>query len=199
MVTIFRTGLLTATLLGLLGMPVFAAEPNLSALVQAADAGDMVAQFDLGNRYLNGIDVARDEFEALRWFVLAAEQGNSNAQYNIAVMYLNGIGVNQDAEQAVRWFLAAAESGDVNSQFTLGIILFNGQLNVPQNTAEAYKWFTLAGAGGHQTAAANAVLVQELLPPQDVSAMQQAAIDWIEVFNARRQSAAGADTAGVAP
>lgn len=179
----------------LLSAPAFPAEPteDITALISAAEAGGATAQFELGNRHLNGTGVSQDNFEALRWFTLAAEQGNSNAQYNIAVMYLNGIGVIKDPEQAVQWFLKAADNGDVSSQFTLGIILFNGQLNVPQNTAEAYKWFTLAGAGGHQTAAANAVLVQELLPPAQIIAMQDAAKAWIEEFNARRVTIHSAD------
>jgi len=162
-----------------------AAEPGtaLSALMSQAEAGDSAAQFDLGNRYLNADGVEKDNFEALRWFKLAADQGNANAQYNIAVMYLNGIGVVKDEAQAVSWFVNAADHGDAQSQFTLGILLFNGQLGVPQNVPEAYKWFTLAGAAGHQSAAANAVLVQELLPAADVTAMQDAARDWIQAFN----------------
>lgn len=193
---ILTAGCLLSLIL-LASAPVMAAEPvdDLTGIVSSAESGSASAQFELGSRYLNGTGVPQDNFEALRWFTLAAEQENSNAQYNIAVMYLNGIGVIKDAEQAVQWFLKAADNGDVSSQFTLGIILFNGQLNVPQNTAEAYKWFTLAGAGGHQTAAANAVLVQELLPPEQVIAMQDAAKAWIENFNARRAAAKSAQSA----
>jgi TPR repeat protein len=166
------------------------APTELTQLMRAGENGDAAAQFDLGNRFLNGTGVEQDNFEALRWFTLAAEQENRNAQYNIAVMYLNGIGVIKDAEQAIAWFLRAAENGDPPSQFTLGIALFNGQLGVPQNTAEAYKWFTLAGAAGHQSAAANAVLVQELLPPEDVIAMQEAAKAWIVAYKAHQASQA---------
>lgn len=187
---LIAAGSLLSVLL-LISPSVMATEPDaeLAAIMESAQAGSAGAQFELGTRYLDGTGVQQDNFEALRWFTLAAEQNNSNAQYNIAVMYLNGIGVVKDAEQAVVWFLKAANNGDVSAQFTLGIILFNGQLNVPQNTAEAYKWFTLAGAGGHQSAAANAVLVQELLPPGQVVAMQDAAKAWIEDFNARRAAA----------
>jgi len=164
-----------------------AAEPaqEMTQLLSAGEGGDPAAQFELGNRYLNGSGVAQDNFEALRWFTLAAEQENPNAQYNIAVMYLNGIGVIKDPQQAINWFLRAADNGDPPSQFTLGVALFNGQLGVPQNTAEAYKWFTLAGAAGHQAAAANAVLVQEMLPAADIMAMQEAAKAWIEGYTAR--------------
>lgn len=186
----FLAGALLSLVLSLSAAAAWAqGSDELSDLLSAAEAGSAAAQFGLGTRYLNGDGVDQDNFEALRWFTLAAEQNNSNAQYNIAVMYLNGIGVIKDGPQAIEWFLRAANNGDVSSQFTLGIILFNGQLDVPQNTAEAYKWFTLAGAGGHQSAAANAVLVQELLPADQVVAMQTAARAWIEDFNARHSAA----------
>lgn len=168
--------------------PSIQVDELLSQLMDAGESGDPAAQFELGNRYLNGIGVAQDNFEALRWFTLAAEQENPNAQYNIAVMYLNGIGVIKDPQQAINWFLRAADNGDPPSQFTLGVALFNGQLGVPQNTAEAYKWFTLAGAAGHQAAAANAVLVQEMLPAVDIMAMQEAARLWIDDFTARQSA-----------
>jgi uncharacterized protein len=163
------------------------ASGNLTSLKADAVNGSGVAQFDLGNRYLNGEGVEQDNFEALRWFTLAAESGNANAQYNIAVMYLNGIGVVRDSEQAVAWFLRAAENGDPPAQFTLGILLFNGQLGVPENIPEAYKWFILAGTAGHQSAAANAVLVQELLSAADVLAKQDEARAWIEEFEQKRK------------
>lgn len=162
------------------------ASDDLTALKTQAEAGSVTAQFDLGNRYLEGDGVEQDNFEALRWFTLAAENGNGNAQYNIAVMYLNGIGVVRDPEQAVAWFVKAAENGDSPSQFTLGVLLFNGQLGLTENIPEAYKWFLLAGASGYQTGAANAVLVQELLPADVVQAKQDEARAWIEEFQQKR-------------
>jgi len=188
-----NTGLGCAIILGsllwLAAAPALAAdaqEPSLTALTSQADSGNANAQFTLGSRYLRGEGVEQDNFAALRWFTLAAESGNANAQYNIAVMYLNGIGVVKDPAQAVTWFVRAADNGDPPSQYTLAVLLFNGQLGVPQNVPQAYKWFTLAGAAGHQAAAANAVLVQELLPTNEVAAMQEEARQWIDLFNQRQ-------------
>ncbi len=158
---------------------------ELAALEARALAGESAAQFALGSRYLHGEGVVADNFEALRWFTLAADQDNANAQYNIAVMYLNGLGVIKDEAEAMEWFVKAADNGDRQSQFTLGVAMFNGQLGAPQNMPEAYKWFTLAGAGGHQSAAANAVLIQELLPPSEVARIQDEVRQWIEQFNQR--------------
>ncbi|MEX2335286.1 MAG: tetratricopeptide repeat protein [Pseudohongiella sp.] len=184
--------LMLGALLGVLTSLALADE-SLQSLVADAEAGNTEAQFTLGNRYLSGDGVSQDNFEALRWLTLAAESDNANAQYNIAVMYLNGLGVVKDQAQAVAWFVRAAENGDTPSQYTLAVLLFNGQLGVPRNVPQAYKWFTLAGAAGHQEAAANAVLVQELLPANEVEAMQAEARAWIESFNQRdTQSGTGA-------
>lgn len=169
--------------------PVAAEAPErhtLQNLLQRAENGDAGAQFQLAHRYLNGEGVTADNFVALQWFTRAAEQGNPNAQYNIAVMYLNGIGVIQDDTAAVDWFRKAADNGDAQAQFTLAIILFNGQYGVPRNVPHAYKWFTLAGSAGIREAAANAVLIQEMMPPAQVGQMQQAALDWIESYESRQ-------------
>lgn len=161
-------------------------QEDLTALIQAAEAGELAARFELGNRYLNGIGVLQDSVEALRWLTLAAEQGSRNAQYNVAVIYLNGVGVDADAAKAIEWFRKAADNGDPPSQFALGVLLFEGLPELPQDVAQSYKWFVLAGASGDQTAAANAVLVQEMLAPEVVQAMQAEAQQWIEDYNARR-------------
>jgi TPR repeat protein len=159
---------------------------TLQNLIQRAESGETNAQFQLAHRYLNGEGVATDNFMALQWFTRAAEQGNSNAQYNIAVMYLNGIGVIQDNTAAVDWFQKAANNGDAQAQFTLAIILFNGQYGMTKNVPQAYKWFTLAGSAGIREAAANAVLIQEMMPPGQVGQMQQEALDWIENYQSRQ-------------
>ena len=159
---------------------------TLQNLMHRAENGEPGAQFLLAHRYLNGEGVAADNFIALQWFTRAAEQGNPNAQYNIAVMYLNGIGVIQDDTAAVDWFRKAADNGDAQAQFTLAIILFNGQYGVTQNLPQAYKWFTLAGSAGIREAAANAVLIQEMMPPAQVGQMQQQALDWIESYESRQ-------------
>ncbi|OFE12164.1 hypothetical protein PHACT_02635 [Pseudohongiella acticola] len=194
-----RLSRVAVCLLWLLAIPAMAADATapspaaITSLTNLAESGDPDAQFSLANRYLEGNGVEQDNFAALRWFTRAAENGNANAQYNIAVMYLNGIGVVRDPEQAVTWFVRAAENGDPPSQYTLAVLLFNGQLGVPQNVPQAYKWFTLAGTAGVKEAAANAVLVQELLPANEVEAMQAEARQWIDTFNQRQNNETATD------
>lgn len=141
---------------------------TLEALAEKAESGDSAAQFDLGSRYLYGEGVEQSNFEALHWFRLAAEQDNHNAQYNLAVMYLNGIGVVANTEEALRWFEAAANNGDGMAQYNLGVFHANGVYGLDQDILRAWMWFTLAGSGGLQNAASNAVLLQEFLSAEQI-------------------------------
>jgi uncharacterized protein len=58
-----------------------------------------------------GLGVAQNYAEAVRWYRAAAEQGLGQAQVNLGVMYRQGLGVAQDNAEALRWYRAAAEQG----------------------------------------------------------------------------------------
>ena len=71
-------------------VPVQAQTPEIDALRVRAEAGDAVAQYDLGVMYANGLGVPEDDAEAMRWYRLAADQGHADAQVNLASMYFTG-------------------------------------------------------------------------------------------------------------
>ena len=59
---------------------------------QQSEAGrklpaDAETQFLLGVAYANGVGVAKDEAEAVKWYRKAAEQNHAQAQYNLGVCY----------------------------------------------------------------------------------------------------------------
>ena len=57
---------------------------------KAADQGDAVAEFLLGNQYAIGKGVPQDYSEAMIWFRKAAEQGHPRAMLDLGVMYAEG-------------------------------------------------------------------------------------------------------------
>lgn len=121
----------------------------------AAGHGDAYAQTMLGLLHDQGQGVPRDYGAALDWYRQAAEQGNTTAQTNIGVLYYEGNGVPQDSQQARDWLLRAADQSDRNAQLRLGILYQYGRGNVPQDLAEATRWFRLAAAQGSEQAAEN--------------------------------------------
>jgi hypothetical protein len=93
-------------------VPVQAQTPAADALRVRAEAGDAVAQYNLGVSYANGRGVPQDDAEAVRWYRLAADQaelgsgvqsGTPAAQHALAVMHRDGRGVPQDDVEAIRW------------------------------------------------------------------------------------------------
>ena len=128
--------------------------PDVHELRNLATEGDVAAQFDLGDKYLNGEGVPQDNGEAARWFRLAADQGNARAQASLGFMYSNGDGVPRDDGEAARWYRFAADQGYANAQFSLGVMYGNGR-GVSPDDGEAVRWFRLAADQGNARAQAN--------------------------------------------
>ena len=68
-----------------------------------AEAGDALAQYNIGVMYYEGKGVARDFKEAIGWTLKAANQGHKGAQNNLGVIYYEGQVVEQDFKEAVKW------------------------------------------------------------------------------------------------
>ena len=52
-----------------------------------AEQGDAEAQFNLGQMYREGLEVAQNYKEAVKWWRLSAGQRNEQAQINLALMH----------------------------------------------------------------------------------------------------------------
>jgi TPR repeat protein len=116
-------------------------------LLDAAEAGDTLAQFKIGLAYYHGYAVDAIPEEAARWFRRAAELECVAAQHMLGVQLRDGIGVHPDTAEAVRWLSAAANRGYPDAQYDYGLMLFDG-IGVEQDYAAAYGFFTDAAAQG---------------------------------------------------
>ena len=82
-------------------------------LLQAAEAGDALAQCNLGILYDNGLDdngyvVEGSRPQAVKWLLAAAEQGLPRAQVKLAEVYADGPDISGSRATACGWFLVAA-------------------------------------------------------------------------------------------
>jgi hypothetical protein len=77
-----------------------------------------------------------------------AERGDSAAQYELGRMYEGGRGVTQDYGKAVEWYRHSAEQGYAPAERSLGIMYRGGYGGLPQDDAEAKKWYGKAAAQG---------------------------------------------------
>ena len=123
---------------------------ELQQLHQAAERGDVDAQFRLGSRNV-GAGVTQNHAEAAKWFRLAAEQGHAGAQLKLGDMHYRGVGVPRDHAEAAEWFRRAAEQGEEWAQHALGVLYETGE-GVLQDYAESAKWLRLAAEQGNASA-----------------------------------------------
>lgn len=78
-----------------------------------AMAGDAQAQFELGERFFQGVGVDQNYAHAAAWFQSAAIQGHVRAQCNLAMICFIGRGVSADPAEAYKWaHLAALRGGE---------------------------------------------------------------------------------------
>ena len=82
-------------------------DSHLISMTEAAERGNIEAQFFLGLYYYKGKGGTVDMAEAVQWFQLAAEQGYSEAQFCLGLCYEHGDGVDVDFIEAYKWFLLA--------------------------------------------------------------------------------------------
>ena len=176
-------GVLAAVLYGLVpgGAPVRAQSDPLADLRAQAEQGDAATQYELGRRYADGRDVARDDTEAARWYRLAADQGLAQAQARLGALYADGRGVAQDYTEAVRWYRLAAGQGLAPVQARLGALYADGR-SVPEDLVEAHMWFNLAA----QTFSADRSLyikarddVAARMTPEQIAEARRRAEEWM--------------------
>ena len=83
----------------------------LAILRPLADTGNAQAQARLGDAYMQGQGIPRDDAAAGRWYERAALQGETGAQIKLAAMYVSGNGVLRNNNLAYVWYGTAARLG----------------------------------------------------------------------------------------
>jgi localization factor PodJL len=117
--------------------------PRNVTLEQAAQNGDLVAQYELA---LQRLSAGRAQ-EAIVLLRGAADRGFAMAQYRLAKLYERGEGVQADLATARQWTERAAASGNRRAMHDLGVYFARGE-GAPLDEAAAFRWFRQAAELG---------------------------------------------------
>lgn len=96
-------------------------------------------QLFLGQLYLYGEGVSKDEKKAFHLFLDAANNGLSEAQYWVGFCYEKGFGVVENAYIAFTWYKKAATQNDESGQCAVARCYLFGE-GVTRDVEEGYKW-----------------------------------------------------------
>ncbi|GEM_PF-1767977 len=118
---------------------------------EAAEKGDVSAQYQLGRLYENASDEDQDYKQAAKWYRRAAGKGHAESQFSLGWMYEQGKGVEKDYREAFKWYSAAAEKGYSAAHTGLGLMYEVGK-GVPKNLEESIKRYSKAAEKGNKRA-----------------------------------------------
>jgi TPR repeat protein len=171
------------------------ADASVAALTYAADGGEAIARWKLGEMYADGQGVQRDDVKAYHYFNQLVEDYDedqpdrrnlsaiSNAFVAVGVYCLNGIAnseVRPDPERAHELFqYAATIFGDPNAQYNLAHMYMVGAGGVAKDNVAAVRWLAVAAQKGH--APSQALLGHMLFMGDGVSHQRARGLMWLEV------------------
>lgn len=157
--------------------------PDAVTIEQAANDGNVVAQFQLGIARLEAQDFAAGADFISR----AAQQGLPAAQYRMAKLHERGIGVPRDFAEARAWTERAANGGNIKAMHDLAVFYADGEGGA-QSYAAAAEWFRKAADYGVVDSQYNlAVLYENGL---GISPSQIEALYWYEIAAASGDASA---------
>ncbi len=143
---------------------------------KAAQQNHVYAIQNLLGIYEGGTCLKQDDAEIARLTRRLAELGSPDDQLNLGSFYAMGRGFPKDETEAGKWFALAAEQGQPVAQFMLGQWYRDGRGGITQNYVTAYKWFTLAVAGGNQVDGRN--FLNPKMTSKEIAEAKRQAKEW---------------------
>jgi hypothetical protein len=122
-------------------------EASAKSHIQAAERGDLDAQFELYIYYAQGLGVAVDPAASQKWLERAAEGNHPRALYNVGAAYASGQRGEPDMKKAATYYERAAEHGNARAAATLGVMILSGDIEGTQE--RAIEWLDQADEGGY--------------------------------------------------
>lgn len=130
-------------------------EQALELLRAESQNGNMLAVFDLGRMYADGLGVEIDTDKAQEYYAQALDgflflenkKPWKYLEYRIGKMYAQGLGTNQDYELAAEWFQRSANEKYKFAEYSLGGLYYRGQ-GVEQSYEKAFELYLRSAKQG---------------------------------------------------
>lgn len=121
---------------------------DLELLQAESEKGNLLAVFDLGRIYADGLGVEIDTEKAQGYYAqalygfktLEMQKPWKYLEYRIGKIYAQGLGTEQDYELAAQWFKKSAEQKYKFAEYSLGGLYYRGQ-GVEQSYEKAFELY----------------------------------------------------------
>ena len=114
---------------------------------KAAATGNILAAYNLGVAYRDGIGTSANGALAAQWFERASVAKDNLGAFNLAVMLDEGTQIPEDNGKAAQFYRLAADRGNVDAMVNLGLMLASGE-GMPADSVAATAMFSRAAEKG---------------------------------------------------
>ncbi len=122
-------------------------EEGLAWIQKAGEKGYGPAYVALGDAYVDGTLVKKDEAKAFSYYQKAADAGVPDAIAKVGVCYERGVGVAKDEKKAFEQYKAALEKGSAAAAFNLAVC-YDAGTGVEKSVANAFRHYLMAAKAG---------------------------------------------------
>ncbi|GBC22567.2 kinase-like domain-containing protein [Rhizophagus irregularis DAOM 181602=DAOM 197198] len=126
---------------------------------KAANNGNIMAVYNLGRCYKNGMGVKRDCNRAFKLLKQSAEGGYLRGITMLGVCYEIGVGTKIDKQKAFELYQKSANLGELVAQYNLGIMYEFGK-GITKDINKAIYWYGKCAEQGDQDAENRLVFLQ---------------------------------------
>lgn len=147
----------------------------------AALAGNVPAQYRLGEMFFSGMGTEQNLQNAKRWFTEAALSGNAAAMHRLGSLAIDPAVDGQNFSLALEWFGRAANFGVVDSMYNLGYLYDPTTDILPaemRDPAKAFYWYLLASEQGDQQAGVDGANVGARLTEDRIAEIRADVSSW---------------------
>ena len=116
--------------------------PDIGALKERAEKGELKAQLELAHRYETGGGLEVDFSSAHRWLDVAVSQGSASASHHLGGMLMAGRGLKKNPEKAAHYWGLAARLGHRGAQVDYAVACAKGY-GMEKDLPEAYYWMLI--------------------------------------------------------
>lgn len=151
------------------------AEKSYLWVSRAMEMGNPDARYFVAFAKEKGLGVAVDIPSALRLYEEGAAKGHPLSLMRMGYLHREGKLLPKDSKLAFQYWTKGAETGDPFLQTTLGFCYLlqpeffpTAYPEMPKDDVEAYKWLTLAAAGGNPQAIKLREMAERRMSPADI-------------------------------
>ncbi len=116
-----------------------------------AEQGDNIAQYEMGNRYMEGKGVMENPATAFEWYHKSATQNNIQAIKAVGDCYYYGNGIGEDFVEALEWYEKSANLGNTDARAMVGYILAVEHKGITNDKTKGIQYLENAALSGSTT------------------------------------------------